>query len=66
MTARKVQVNGCRLQIGMAEHHLNAAEIGTGFQQVGCETVPESVRSDSLLNSRAFRRFANGLPDDLL
>ena len=43
MPPGKMQVYRCRLQIGMAEHHLNAPQVSAGFKKVSCEAVPQGL-----------------------
>src|SRR5579872_4798589 len=66
MPSGKVEVNSRGLQIGMAQHHLNTAQVGAGFEEVGGEAVSERMRRDPLLDFSAFTGFSNGLPYDLL
>jgi hypothetical protein len=44
MLVRKMQVDEGVLQSGMSEQKLNGTEIGTGFQQVSCATMPQRMR----------------------
>src|SRR5881394_3687078 len=37
-----------RGEVGVAEHFLDAAQVGAAFEEVGCERVPEQVRVDAL------------------
>ena len=54
MPLRKVQVPAGGLQIGMAEQELNGVQVCTGFEQMGSEAVPESVRVDAFVDFRPF------------
>src|ERR1700687_1312504 len=44
MLGRYNSVGEGALQSGMSEQKLNGTEIGTGFQQVSCATVPQGMR----------------------
>ncbi len=46
MLLRKVQVHGGVFELGMAQQHLDRAQIGAGFEQVSRKTVPQGVRRD--------------------
>jgi hypothetical protein len=37
---RKVEIDGRLFQVGMAQQHLNGAQVGAGFEQVSREAVP--------------------------
>src|SRR5262245_14741298 len=50
----------------MAEHHLNASQIGARFQEVCCEALAQSVRSDVLGNAGSDARLMHSLPCHLL
>jgi hypothetical protein len=52
----------CR-DIGVTEHFLNDAEVGAVAQQVRRETVPQKVRVNIHLQSRAARHCFDNLPD---
>ena len=55
MPPRKMQIDGRRLQIRMAEHHLNASQVGAGFQKVGGKAVSQGMRRYTFLDTRAKR-----------
>ena len=48
MTFGKMQVDGGFFQIVMPQQQLNRAQVGTGFEQVGCETMAQRVRMNLL------------------
>src|SRR5258708_37244106 len=62
---RKVEINGGRLQIAMAQQNLDGPYIRAGFEQVSGETVPQGVRMNFLADAGALGRFFAGSPDDL-
>src|SRR2546428_10717155 len=41
-----VRVDLRRREIGVAEHHLNRAQIGAAFEQMRCEGMPHDVRAE--------------------
>ena len=43
MALGKMQVDGGLFQIVMSQQQLNGAQVGTGFQQVGGETMAQRV-----------------------
>ncbi len=47
----------------MAEQFLDHSEVGSAFQQVGCERVAEQVRVGGLLDASKFRPFLDDLAD---
>ena len=50
----------------MTEQHLNGAQVGAGFQQMGGETVSQGVRVDAtVLKSGAFGGVLTGVPENL-
>ncbi len=49
MPLRKMEVDGRLLEIAMAEQHLDGAQVGAGFEQVGGEAVAKRVRMDALV-----------------
>ena len=59
-----MEVDGRLFQVGMAQQHLNGAQVGAGFEQVSCEAVAKSVGVKLFPDSRAFGGFAAGVPDD--
>ena len=48
MTFGKMQVEGGFFQIVMPQQQLNRAQVGTGFEQVGGETMAQRVRMNLL------------------
>jgi hypothetical protein len=38
-----MQVHGSVFELGMAQQHLDRAQIGAGFEQVSCVAVPQGV-----------------------
>jgi hypothetical protein len=46
MPLRKMQVDGGDLEVAMTEQYLNGAQVGSGFEQVGGETMSQGVRMD--------------------
>src|SRR5260370_42590891 len=48
MAFGKMQVEGGLFQIVMSQQQLNRAQVGTGFEQVGCETMAQRVRMNLL------------------
>ena len=49
----------------MPQQNLDGPQIRAGFEQVGGETVPQSVGMDFLADAGALGRFSAGNPDDL-
>jgi len=43
MPLRQVQIPTSCLQIGMPQQNLNSTQIRAGFEQVGCEAMPEGL-----------------------
>src|SRR5579864_3666449 len=60
-----MQVNGGCLQIRMAEHHLDASQVGAGFEKVGGKAVAKRVGRHSLLYASSNGGFVHSLPDNL-
>ena len=52
MAFGKMQVEGGFFQIVMPQQQLNRAQVGTGFEQVGCETMAQRVDESSPLPYR--------------
>ena len=48
MTFGEMQVEGGFFQIVVSQQQLNRAQVGTGFEQVGCETMAQRVRMNLL------------------
>src|ERR1700719_3143597 len=62
MALGQVQVAARGLQIGMAEQELNSAQVGAGFEQVGCERVPQGMRVDMFVDPCPRGRLLHGVP----
>src|SRR5687768_8466903 len=61
-----MQVDGCLLQIAVAQQQLNRPQVRTGFEQMRGEAVPQGVRMDVFLQARSFCSDFNCDPDDLV
>jgi hypothetical protein len=48
-----MQVATGRFQIGVAQQKLNGTQVGAGFEQVRSKAVPQGVRVDAFIQSRA-------------
>jgi hypothetical protein len=63
MPLREMQVDGSDLEISMAEQYLNGAQVGSGFEQVRGETMPQGVRMDlSVMETGSFSSDLAGAP----
>ena len=53
-----MQVDGGFFQIVMPQQQLNGSQVGTGFEQVGCETMPQACGDEffPLPDRRVVRR----------
>jgi hypothetical protein len=40
MTMREMQVDGGLFEITMSQQHLDGAQVGSGFEQMRCKTMP--------------------------
>jgi hypothetical protein len=61
-----MQVDRGFLQVAMTQKHLDSAQVGTSFQQVGSETVTQSMRMDVLVfKTSALRSALTGCPKNL-
>src|ERR1035438_8363826 len=49
----------------MAKHHLDAPQVGTGFEKVGGKAVSKGVGRYTFLDAGPDGGFVHGLPDDL-
>jgi hypothetical protein len=49
----KMQVAGGFFQIVMPQQQLNRAQVGTGFEQVGCETMAQREYRAWLISARS-------------
>lgn len=49
----------------MAKHHLDASQVGAGFEKVGGKAVAKRVGRYTFLDACADSGFVHGLPDDL-
>ena len=58
-----VRIDLRRRNVGMAEHFLDDAKIGTVPQQVRREAMSQKVRVDVLFEPGAARMFLHDLPD---
>lgn len=61
-----VGVNHCCTHIGMPEQFLHCANIGTRFEQVGSEAMPERMTADGLCNASGEHRLLHGLLQGVL
>ena len=46
MPMREMQVDGSDLEVSMTEQYLNGAQVGSGFEKMGGETMAQGVRMD--------------------
>jgi hypothetical protein len=53
MAVGKVQVNRGLFQIVVTEEHLDGAQVGTRFEQMSGETMPQSVGVNTFVEPRA-------------
>ena len=60
-----VRVNLRRGDVGMTEHRLYAPQVRSTFQKVGCEAVPDYVRSQTLENTGSLSMPQQQLPEGL-
>ena len=60
-----VRVNLRGGDVGMTEHRLNAPQVRSTFQKMGCETVPDYVRSQTLENTGFLTMTEQQLPEGL-
>ena len=59
-------IDGCDLEVAMAEQDLNGAQVGAGFEQVRGETMSQGVRMDlPAIETGSFSRNLAGTPQDL-
>jgi hypothetical protein len=65
MFLRKVQIHGGVREIRMTEQHLNRADVGACFEQMGSVAMAQRVRRDVFLNAGALGGLLNSFPDDL-
>jgi hypothetical protein len=49
----------------MAKHHLDAPQVGAGFEKVGGKAVAQGVGRYTFLDAGPDGGFVHGLPDDL-
>lgn len=61
MPLRQVQVPAGGFQVGMAEQELNGVQVCAGFEQMGSEAMPKSVRVDAFVDSSPFGRLLHGI-----
>jgi hypothetical protein len=58
-----MQVDGSDLEVAMAEQDLDGAQIGSGFEQVGGETMAQGVRMNlPVMEAGSFRCNLAGAP----
>ena len=62
MSLGQMQVDGSGFEVGMAQQRLQCGQIGSAFQMMRGEAVPQQVRADGLGDARPLRRFPAGLP----
>jgi hypothetical protein len=61
-----MQVDCGDFEISMAEQYLNSAQVGTGFEKVCGETMPQCVGMDApVIEARALGGDLAGTPKDL-
>ena len=66
MLARQVQIDGRLFEVTMAEQQLDSAQVGTRFQQMRRETMPQRVRVDMVMcKSGAFGSVLTSIPKNL-
>ena len=66
VTLRQVQINHGVFQVRVSHEQLDRPQVGPGLHQ-GCrEAVTKRVRTNRLLDSCAFRRFAADVPDRMI
>ena len=66
MTPGEMQVDRRLLQITMPQQHLYGAQVGTGFQEMSGEAVPQGMRMDVLVfEPGALRGALAGCPKNL-
>ena len=53
MTLREMQIEGGLFQVVMSKEQLDGAQVSTVFEQVGSETVAQSVGMDPILQAGA-------------
>jgi len=66
MAPGQMQIEGSISDLGMAEKNLDGAQIGTGFQHVGCETMSKRMRRYVLGDAGTLGGLVHGLPGNLL
>jgi len=62
MAPGQMQVNRGVSELGMAEKNLDGAQVGTGFQHMSRETMPQAVRRYVLGDAGTLGGLAHGLP----
>ena len=62
---RKMKVDGRLFQIVVTEQQLDGAQVRTRFEQMRGKTMPQRVRMNTLVETRAYGRLVAGVPDHL-
>ena len=63
MPLREMQIDSSHFEVAMAEQDLNSAQISTGFEKVGRETVAQRVGMNApVVESSAFGSDLAGRP----
>jgi hypothetical protein len=60
-----MQIDGCVFDLAMTEEHLDGAQVGARFEQMGCKTMAQRVRTDPLGDPRALRGLLASFPRNL-
>jgi hypothetical protein len=60
-----MQINGCVFNLAMTKEHLDGAQIGARFEQMGCKAMAQRVRTDTLGDPRALRGLSASSPRNL-
>ena len=66
MPPGEVEIDGGVIERGMAEQHLDGAQVCSCFEQVGRVAVAQGVRGDVLFDPRSPCRALAGEPDHLV
>src|ERR1700756_18825 len=61
---RQMQVNSGVSELGVAEKHLDGAQIGARFEHVRCEAVPQGMRRYMLGKASTLGGLVHSLPDN--
>src|SRR6516165_4422030 len=66
MAPGQMQIDRRFLQVAMPQQHLDGAQVGAGFEQMGREAVAQSVRMNVfVLKAGAFGGLLTGNPENL-